>query len=103
MKKIYSKFTKERDKRFQIETAIYVTENGKKAISKRALLPEGQEHIENMYQNYQYFKGQGVCLLTPCRIENKAVFFDFITGDSYYTQILQALENKDQARLQDVL
>lgn len=103
MKKIYSKFTKERDRRFQIETAIYVTEDGKKAISKRALLPEGQEHIDNMYQNYQYFKEQGICLLTPCRMERKAVFFDFVTGDSYYTQILQALENKDQDRLQLVL
>lgn len=103
MKKIYSKFTKERDRRFQIETAIYVTEDGKKAISKRALLPEGQEHIDNMYQNYQYFKEQGICLLTPCRMEHKAVFFDFVTGDSYYTQILQALENKDQDRLQLVL
>ena len=103
MKKIYSKFTKERDRRFQIETAIYVTEDGKKAISKRALLPEGQEHIDNMYQNYQYFKEQGICLLTPCRMEHKAVFFYFVTGDSYYTQILQALENKDQDRLQLVL
>lgn len=103
MKKIYSKFTKERDRRFQIETAIYVTEDGKKAISKRALLPEGQEHIVNIYQNYQYFKEQGICLLTPCRMEHKAVFFDFVTGDSYYTQILQALENKDQDRLQLVL
>lgn len=103
MKKIYSKFTKERDRRFQIETAIYVTEDGKKAISKRALLPEGQEHIDNIYQNYQYFKEQGICLLTPCRMEHKAVFFDFVTGDSYYTQILQALENKDQDRLQLVL
>ena len=44
MKKIYSKFTKERDKKFQIETAIYLTEDGKKTISKKALLPEGQEH-----------------------------------------------------------
>lgn len=103
MKKIYSKFTKERDRRFQIETAIYVTEDGKKAISKRALLPEGQEHIDNIYQNYQYFKEQGICLLTPCRMEHKAVFFDFVTEDSYYTQILQALENKDQDRLQLVL
>ena len=103
MKKIYSKFTKERDRRFQIETAIYVTENGKKAISKRALLPEGQKHIDNMYQNYQYFKEQGISLLTPCRMEHKAVFFDFVTGDSYYTQILQALEDKDQNRLQFVL
>ena len=51
MKKIYSKFTKERDRRFQIETAIYVTEDGKKAISKRALLPEGQEHIDGMEED----------------------------------------------------
>ena len=90
MKKIYSKFTKERDKKFQIETAIYLTEDGKKTISKKALLPEGEEHIEKMLQNYQYFKNQGICLLTPCRMENKAVFFEFITGDSYYTQISQA-------------
>ena len=65
MKKIYSKFTKERDKKFQIETAIYLTEDGKKTISKKALLPEGEEHIEKMLQNYQYFKNQGICLLTP--------------------------------------
>lgn len=103
MKKIYSKFTKERDKKFRIETAIYLTEDGKKTISKKALLPEGQEHIEKMLQNYQYFKNQGICLLTPCRMENKAVFFEFITGDSYYTQILQALENKEQGCLQQIL
>ena len=66
MKKIYSKLTKERNEKFQIETAIYSDKNGKKMVSKRALNPSGAEHIEQIYKNSNQYNDQSDVILAPC-------------------------------------
>lgn len=103
MKKIYSKFTRERDKRYQIETAIYKMDDGSKTISKSALLPEGRKHLEDMYKNYEYFESLNIHLLVPCWFKDDELFFEFIEGESYYTQILKALEEKKRERFFEIL
>ena len=52
MKKIYSKITKERQKKFQIETSI-LKDGENQWVTKKALLPEGNAHIQNMSRYYE--------------------------------------------------
>lgn len=65
MKKIFSKFTRERDPRFQIETSIYL-ENGEKFAAKRPLSEASAAHVAALYENYRYFRENGVELFVPC-------------------------------------
>ena len=93
LKKIYAKFTKERAPEFQIETAIYETEDGKK-VSKRPLTDLAKEHVERMYQNYIYFCAHGSEYYTPCQKAGKEIMFSFIRGDTFYTRLLTALREE---------
>ena len=79
MKKIYAKFTKERAPEFQIETAIYETEDGKK-VSKRPLTDLAKEHVERMYQNYIYFCAHGSEYYTPLSEGRKGNYVFFYQG-----------------------
>ena len=54
MKKIYSKFVKDRRKEFQIETALW-DDNGGKCVSKRRLYEEGKEHIEQILETHTLY------------------------------------------------
>ena len=93
MKKIYAKFTKERAKSFQIETAIYETEEGKK-VSKRPLNDEAKEHVERMHQNYIYFRAHGSEYYAPCQKAGKEILFSYIEGDTFYNRLLLAIREE---------
>ena len=93
LKKVYTKFTKERAQKFQIETAIYETEEGKK-VSKRPLTDQAKEHVERMYQNYIYFCAHGSEYYTPCQKAGKEIMFSFVKGDTFYTRLLMALREE---------
>lgn len=93
MKKIYTKFTKERAQSFQIETAIYETEEGRK-VSKRPLNDQAKEHIERMHQNYIYFRAHGSEYYAPCQKAGREILFSYIEGDTFYNRLLAALREE---------
>ena len=94
MKKIYSKFTKERGGDFRIETAIYQDDTGKRIVRKSPLSEKSSDHVKRMYENYQYFKESG--LMLPCDLQGESVVFPFITGTSFYDLLLEAIDKKDK-------
>lgn len=93
MKKVYAKFTRERAPKFQIETAIYEIEEGKK-VSKRPLHEEAKEHVERMYQNYIYFCAHGSEYYTPCQKAGREIFFSYIEGDTFYNRLLMTIREE---------
>ena len=102
LKKIFSKFTRERDVRFQIETSIYL-ENGEKFAQKRPLTDSAAPHVAALYENCKYFREKGVTLFTECEPFEDGVRFPFVKGVTYYTQILQAVEDGDRTRFDGLL
>ena len=101
MKKIYSKITKERQKQFQIETAI-LKDGEKKLVSKKALLPEGEAHIQNMSRYYEAHKvNENLC---PSElVSEREITFDFLSGKSLCNELLEALDGRDEIRFMSLL
>ena len=97
MKKIYSKITRERAPRFQIETAIYQDEAGQKYVDKYPLTSKSEGHIADVRQNYEYFSQQGMTMYGECQDENKGLRFPFINGKSYFDYLLEAVKKNDEA------
>lgn len=80
--KIYAKFTKERLPQFQIETQIYEAD-GRRLIRKRALLPEGEAHIERLFENYEYFENKMPGVLAGVKRQGQTAEFEYIKGESF--------------------
>lgn len=101
MKKIYSKITKERQKQFQIETAI-LKDGEKKLVTKKALLPEGEAHIQNMNRYYEAHKAKDN--LCPSRmLSEREIVFDFLSGKSLCNELLEALDAREEIRFMSLL
>lgn len=96
MKKVYSKFVRDRKKEFQIETSILVGEECKYVVKKN-LEPEGEEHIHRINETYQLSCNQD--LLCPCFEKNGAVYFEYLDGKSLAQKLLDALSEKSYDRV----
>lgn len=101
MKKIYSKITKERQKKFQIETSI-LKDGENQWVTKKALLPEGNAHIQNMSRYYEaHRETDHLCqseLLSECEIA-----FSFVRGESLCNELLMALDARDELKYVSLL
>lgn len=95
MKTLYTKLTRERNPKFQQVTKIFV-ENGQRKVSKASLCKEGQEHINRMYENYEYFLSNGKNLLCPTKLKDNKIVFDFLTGNSLSKQLLECASDNDR-------
>ncbi|MCI6997407.1 MAG: hypothetical protein MR936_11615 [Eubacterium sp.] len=102
MKKIYSKITKERNVKFQIETAIYEDTDGKKIVEKKPLNSYSEAHIRNMYKNHQCFLMDKIDEFLPCEMRGQSLVFPYVEGSSLYNQFLDAAEAKDRDAVLDV-
>lgn len=91
MKKVYSKFVRDRKKEFQIETSILVGDEGKYVVKKN-LEPEGEKHIHRINETYQLSRNRD--LLCPCFEKNGAVYFTYLNGKSLAQKLLDALSEK---------
>ncbi|MDD7218782.1 MAG: hypothetical protein PUI16_02145 [Clostridia bacterium] len=96
MKKIYSKFTRERDVKFQIETSVYEDENKQLFVGKTPLNEQGLSHVLRMHENYQYFKNNNINFLLPCEIRDQAVIFPYASGKSVYEKLLDSAHDGDR-------
>ena len=86
MKVLYSKFTRERNPQFQLETSIVEDEQGIKTVQKRALNPSGKKHIVNMYENYLRFSKKDTSYFLECTYKDDKVIFPYVEGKSLYAK-----------------
>lgn len=100
--KIYAKFTKERLPQFQIETQIYAAEE-KRKIRKRALLPEGQAHINRLRENYELFESLYPGVLAGVTIQDGVAEFEYIQGKSYATCLDECVLAGDKNKFFELL
>ena len=97
MKKIYSKFVKDRIKKFQIETALWDVD-GVKCVSKKALYAEGQEHINNILETYDTYFDSG--LVCGAKQLNDMVLFEYIDGRTFESQLFSAMKKGNKVEVQ---
>lgn len=91
---LFSKFSKDRQKKFQICTSIVETENGKKVV-KSAIHSEGVSHVENLAENYEVLRAlypNSEFSICPCFKTETGVEFPFIVGNSLESQIREHAE-----------
>ena len=96
MKVLYSKFTRERNPQFQLETSIVEDEQGIKTVQKKALNPSGKKHIVNMYENYLRFSKKGTSCFLECMYKDDKVIFPYVEGKSLYAKLVAALDLRDK-------
>ena len=98
---LYSKFSKDRQKKFQIATMI-VEENGEKSVIKKAMHKEGEAHVRKMVKSRELlselFVNSGV-EMCPCKEENGQVRFLFVEGESLEERIHRHSEANDYEAL----
>lgn len=101
---LFSKFSRDREKQFQIATSIECGEQGKYVV-KRPVSPEAETHIKRMEQSCgilseQYDKKKAeVC---PCRLEGNAIYFPYIEGENLGRRISRhAKENQFEKVCED--
>lgn len=107
--KVYSKFTKDRRKEYQIETAIYHNnkENKFRAV-KKAIMPDSEKHIKNMYNEYlnnreKSLKKHYSITLCDSSYDDNVISFDFIEGKSICDKLLLALKKSDKKLFEKIL
>lgn len=103
MKKIYAKFTKERDPRFQIETAIYEGDDGRRVVKKHPLTRECEGHLARICRVYREYQDQGIQLFAPVSMEGDSIVFPFVKGRSYYDALLDGVKEKSRNEMEEVL
>ena len=81
---VYSKYSNERSRRFAIRTDI-LEENGLFFVEKRALYPEGKEHVNNLVKWYtilsEQYKEAGICC-NRCTLTKEGVELEYLTGQT---------------------
>lgn len=93
MKKIYSKFTKERKKEYQIETALY-EDNLMRYIDKIALNEEAKPHVNKMSELFN--DGSIREYLCPVKkIDDGHVRFIFLEGEAISERLINCLKKRD--------
>lgn len=104
MKKIYAKFVKDRQKEFQIETAIWKDED-KILVEKRNLYKEGITHIKKMYDTYQLYKDKDI--LCESFLEenekNKKIFFEYMQGKTMEQCLMEAFKSKNIQNINNIV
>lgn len=101
MKKIYSKFTKDRRAQFQIETYIAV-EDGRRYVAKRALTEEAKAHVHSMVDFYQNHEQKDL-LCESAADGDDTVRFAFLEGRSLCKEMLGALDAHDHDAFMAIL
>jgi hypothetical protein len=98
VKTIYTKITDYRAKKTKIETSILLDESGKKFVRKRAVHPEGKDHVHNIYQNYLLLKDKLTAFSYPnCWMEGDEFYSDFVEGQNLEELIIcSSIERKHE-------
>ena len=88
-KVLYSKFSKDREKKYQIQTLI-LEQDGEKKILKKPIHEEGKAHLENMQKSYpvlsELYRDARV-KICPCQATAEGIWFPFVEGESLENRI----------------
>lgn len=99
---IYTKYSNERDERFNIRTDIILDNDGKKYIQKTALTEKAKEHIEHIYTCYKLldhlFKGTNF-KINKCEKMDENLRFEFIEGRTLEEDLDDYLLQGDYKRI----
>lgn len=100
MKTKFVKHTMQRDKRYQIITLIQKDDHGKLFVLKRAKIPEGIEHIRNIYQNCQRIKAYDDKIKVPgYSLQDDDFISEFIHGETLESKLKEAVQKGSQQDL----
>lgn len=96
---LYTKYSNERAREYQIRTDIYIDENGTKKIRKKALTEDGNLHIQSMQKKYETLKKRYTEMedvnVNVCRQVEDAVLFEYVDGDTLEEQMDFYVKNND--------
>lgn len=91
---------RERREPFQIETSIQ-TDERKRYVAKKNLMPAGIAHIKRMEETYQ--KSDYSEILCPCFLEKGFVYFQYVEGVSFGEKLLKAAEEADYENIKKLV
>ena len=95
---VFSKISDFRNKHFQISTNIYLSE-GTKTVVKQALHQEGILHIQNFEKSYEMLCRYSDLDYPRPVVDGDRVIFEYISGETLKTKILDAARKKDERQL----
>ena len=96
MKTLYTKINDRYDRRYWLSTAI-VSDGDRLYVTKSAMVPEAQKHLQNMALGYEAFDGWlGKVELCPVKAENGQLMFDYIEGENGWSLLLDTLRRKGE-------
>lgn len=100
---LFSKFSKDRQKEFQISTSVIENEKGRFVV-KEAVHEEGLRHIQKLGESWERLKelyGYKDLKICPCRIQGNRAVFPYVEGDSMEDRIQKWGERKDFSRIKE--
>ncbi|MGG7153593.1 hypothetical protein ACQPUR_23520, partial [Clostridium neonatale] len=101
---IYSKYSNERDAKFQIRTDILMNKYGDKFVHKIALNTNSIKHIDGIYTSYllltELYKDSKINV-PKCTKINNGVELEYISGKTLSEELDQIFFREDYAQLVD--
>lgn len=94
---IYSKYSNERNRRFQIRTDIIKNEEIR-YVQKIALTQTSYKHLNNMYENYlimtkNFYLDESVEIVKCTKVRDNILKFDYVEGCTLSQKISSLIEN----------
>lgn len=103
---IFSKYSNERARRFALRTDIVEDENRKKYVHKKAMYPEGNDHIANIskwhHQLGQRYEGTGI-VMNRCSEDDEGIVLQYLEGVTLEHMLDFYLMEGNLTQLVDVL
>ncbi|MGE7020684.1 hypothetical protein [Solibacillus cecembensis] len=93
------RYSVNREINYQIKTIIY-EENGVKLVKKEPYTKFANNHIVNIYENYELLKNSTFHLAKPT-LEKGKVIFPFVKGKSFDSTLLADVHNNDIENFKD--
>lgn len=87
---IYSKYSVERDKRFQIRTDILADESGQKYVRKTPYTPSAEGHVNDIYHKFELLNTlfeNSVFSANKCEKKDNALEFEYICAPTLEEQL----------------
>lgn len=104
MRKLWVKFSDERNRKYSIKTIIWKNDNGKKVVTKENIYKEGIEHLKNIVRYNQIldkvFNESRMC---PVEFKDGVLWFDFVEGESLESKYRKCVQEKDEQRFCELL
>lgn len=97
MKKLWIKFSDERNRKYSIRTTILRDQlSGQKFVTKEAIFPEGKDHLRNIVKYHDVLeRAYSNSKMCPVEFKDERLWFEFIEGQSLEEKYQIAVKEKD--------